>query len=290
MSTSSKKTALQNHNLWSCRLFFVKFDGESPRSKLEQEHSQTEGQKWPKNFWVPTRPVLHHWCQASRVRGCEMSLDLTGILGLLRQMPTHWFRLITNILNRPHNLAWWWGGTTDVTNARTCQLSRFLFDHLPVRISTSYLHHRILQKRSFISEPIISECSVPFMHMPYTWTIVNVRIHLFSNFWQWIQLSSYPLVQLSHLQPSTTLAKKIETTAHTWRRRVISRACTRLCLTRVAVSIFLARVVELFSFCGASLSTSQSSLPQTRGKAHNTTPVSTTNLSRSSSAVGNHWY
>ena len=41
----------------------------------------------------------------------------------------------------------------------------------------------------------------------------------------------------------TTLAKKIETTAHTWRRRVISRACTRLCLACVPVSSFLARVV-----------------------------------------------
>ena len=43
---------------------------------------------------------------------------------------------------------------------------------------------------------------------------------------------------------TTTLAKKIETTAHTWRRRVISRACTRLCLACVPVSIFLARVVQ----------------------------------------------
>ena len=42
----------------------------------------------------------------------------------------------------------------------------------------------------------------------------------------------------------TTLAKKIETTTRTWRRRVISRACTRLCLACVAVSIFLARVVK----------------------------------------------
>ena len=37
--------------------------------------------------------------------------------------------------------------------------------------------------------------------------------------------------------------KKIETTARTWHRRVICRACTRLCLACVPVSIFLARVV-----------------------------------------------
>ena len=41
----------------------------------------------------------------------------------------------------------------------------------------------------------------------------------------------------------TTLAKKIETTARTWHRHVICRACTRLCLACVPVSIFLARVV-----------------------------------------------
>ena len=42
---------------------------------------------------------------------------------------------------------------------------------------------------------------------------------------------------------ATTLAKKIETTTHTWHRRVICRACTRLCLACGPVSIFLARVV-----------------------------------------------
>ena len=41
----------------------------------------------------------------------------------------------------------------------------------------------------------------------------------------------------------TTLVKNIETTACTWHRRVICRACTRLCGACVPVSIFLARVV-----------------------------------------------
>ena len=41
---------------------------------------------------------------------------------------------------------------------------------------------------------------------------------------------------------ASTLAKKIETTARTWRRRVISRACTRLCLACVPVSIFFGHV------------------------------------------------
>ena len=39
--------------------------------------------------------------------------------------------------------------------------------------------------------------------------------------------------------------KKLRTAARTWRRRVISRACTRLCLACITVSSFLARVVEV---------------------------------------------
>ena len=37
----------------------------------------------------------------------------------------------------------------DVTNARTCQFFRRLFDRLPVRISTSDLYHRILRKKIY---------------------------------------------------------------------------------------------------------------------------------------------
>ena len=37
--------------------------------------------------------------------------------------------------------------------------------------------------------------------------------------------------------------KKYEKTAHTWRRRVISRACMRLCSACAPISIILARVV-----------------------------------------------
>ena len=48
---------------------------------------------------------------------------------------------------------------------------------------------------------------------------------------------------------STTLAKKIETNARTWHRCVICRACTRLYLACVPVSIFLARVVPSVLLC-----------------------------------------
>ena len=47
----------------------------------------------------------------------------------------------------------------DVTNARTCQFFRRLFDRLPVRISTSCLHHRILRKKTHIRA---YDCGVQF--------------------------------------------------------------------------------------------------------------------------------
>ena len=37
----------------------------------------------------------------------------------------------------------------DVTNTRTCQFFLRLFDRLPVRISNSDLHHRILRKKLY---------------------------------------------------------------------------------------------------------------------------------------------
>ena len=58
-----------------------------------------------------------------------------------------------------------------------------------------------------------------------------------------LKYSKFCLIMLS--TRSTTLAKKIETIVRTWRRRVIYRACTRLGLACVAVSIFLARVVHI---------------------------------------------
>ena len=55
----------------------------------------------------------------------------------------------------------------DVTNARTCQFFRHLFDRLIVRISTSDLHHRILRKNAIITELIILECSFLLRQYPF---------------------------------------------------------------------------------------------------------------------------
>ena len=70
--------AWQTNNHHVQLMFFIDFDGESPRSKFKQEHSQTDGRKKPKNIWWRRRRVLRHWCQTSRIRGCGMVLKSAG--------------------------------------------------------------------------------------------------------------------------------------------------------------------------------------------------------------------
>ena len=51
-SVALRKMALQIHSLHSSRLFFFeKLNGESRKSKINQEHGQTDGWKWQKKNW-----------------------------------------------------------------------------------------------------------------------------------------------------------------------------------------------------------------------------------------------
>ena len=70
-------------------------------------------------------------------------------VSIMSSLDAGWFRLITNILIQSHDLAMIARWHHDVTNARTCQFFRRLFDRLSVRISTSDLHHRILRKKLY---------------------------------------------------------------------------------------------------------------------------------------------
>ena len=70
-----RQTALQNHNLWSCRLCLAELDGESPRWKFEWEDSQKDCQK---SRVTKAQPILHHLCQVSRIRGSRMVLNSTA--------------------------------------------------------------------------------------------------------------------------------------------------------------------------------------------------------------------
>ena len=72
------------------------------------------------------------------------------------------------------------------------------------------------------------------------WTLTPEMIHFRTK-----SVTLSMLIDLLITCYSTTLAKKIETAARTWHRRVIYQACTRLCLACVPVSIFLARVVDV---------------------------------------------
>ena len=61
MTSRSRKTALQNHKLWSDGFFPAESDGEGPRLKYEQEDGQTDGEEMARasfcNAVVP--PRLH---------------------------------------------------------------------------------------------------------------------------------------------------------------------------------------------------------------------------------------
>ena len=99
-----------------------------------------------------------------------------------------WFSCVT--------LPWLRGGTSVAPwrhKSSHVPVFRRLFDRLPVRISTSDLHHRILRKKFYISELMILECSFPLKADTHPALMGPVRI-----------TSSYPNFNGSHfgLPPS----------------------------------------------------------------------------------------
>ena len=81
-------------------------------------------------------------------------------VSIMSSLDAGWFRLITNILIQSRDLAMI--ASTSVAPWRhKCShvpVFRRLFDRLPVRISTSDLHHRILRKK-LSYQLMIMECS-----------------------------------------------------------------------------------------------------------------------------------
>ena len=139
----------------------------SPRSKLTykkptstrklRKFPLTSGQGSKHRDWTASR-----WCYDDE-RDDDRSHRRVSI------MSSPWRRLIPADHEYLDSVAWpchdcevapvW---HHDVTNVRTCQFFRRLFDRLPVRILTSDLHHRILRKQTLIiSEIMILECSFP---------------------------------------------------------------------------------------------------------------------------------
>ena len=95
-------------------------------------------------------------------KDCQMSVYHKADPGELIQWVTHESRS-SAASGRSHDLLT--SGTSDSCRPRGVVTRDFsaIFDRLPVRISTSDLHHWILQKKSFISELMILECSFPFI-------------------------------------------------------------------------------------------------------------------------------
>ena len=135
-----------------------------------------------KNSRVTAQPVLRHWCQASRIRGCWMVLNLTGhnrftMAGHLRSdSGWSWKFWITHVTLHEGEVA----PLTSQTLA--CAIFfRCMFDCLPVQSSTSDHHHRIQrEKKSIRSGLTILECSFPLNYtvLP-TWKIKRRSLDTF---------------------------------------------------------------------------------------------------------------
>ena len=89
------------------------------------------------------------------------------------------------------------------------------------------------------SQTFANNCFRKTSKKTHTRTFLCLQLYSFVNRKQEVP----PAARVAKGRGPTTLAKKIETAARTWHRRVICRACTRLCLACVPVSIFLATVV-----------------------------------------------
>ena len=97
-----------------------------------------------------------------------------------------------NILNNSHDLAWWRGGTTDATHARTCHffavcLTVFLFLFRPWTFTIGFYG-----KKSIRTELMISECTFPLspnntlskFSIMYT---LPLPVFMQGLWWSWLQ-------------------------------------------------------------------------------------------------------
>ena len=125
-------------------------------------------EKWPKNLgWWHRGRFYVTGARCQEFKAAEWSWIRPGAIGHYGRSRTNWFQPVMNTSNRSHDLAWLWGGTTDVTNARTGHFSAVC---LSVFLFTSDLHHRILRKK--IYQIRAYDFGVQFYHEPIhnTWS------------------------------------------------------------------------------------------------------------------------
>ena len=129
--------------------------------------------------------VLRYWCQASRIQGCGMVLN-----------PTEWNRFTTqiayvlilaDILNRSCDPAWLRGGTTDITNARTCHflLSDWQSSHSNFDLKPSQLDST---KKKPIRSGFMIWSAVFLLRCPETLLISHENAIFYSQIWGWFMV------------------------------------------------------------------------------------------------------
>ena len=171
-----RKTALQNHNLWSFRLLLWLRWWRS-EVKTQTGTRSNRRPKMAKKSWVTTtRPALRHWCQVSIIRGCGMVLNLTG---------RNWFTTAGRVWS---DSGWPWkfrraGVTLDdckMAPLTSQKLARAIFFSASVWPSSSSnfdigpLPSDSMKKKSIRSELMILEWSFPSR-------MSNQRVHRFKD-------------------------------------------------------------------------------------------------------------
>ena len=161
-----RKTALQNHHPWSSSLvgLFCRVRWWRSRAKIRTGTRSNRRRKWSKDlgWWKHGRYYVTGARRQEFELGCGMVLNSTGhntftMAGRLRSDSA---RLIMNILNRSRDLAWARGGTTDVTNARTCHFFAVCLTAFPFEFRPQTFTIRFYGKKSIKSELKVLECSL----------------------------------------------------------------------------------------------------------------------------------
>ena len=180
--SESGKIVLWNHNLWSCGIFFVEFDGESRGQNSNRNTVKKTAENGHKSRAMKMRPVLRHWCQASSIWGCGMILSSTGCIRYTTAGAySNWFRLIMNITICSCDLA----THGDVVPLASCKRS-----HVPILSLSVWPSSRLVLcnsdagspgstgKTSIRLEPMILDCSFP---LTWWWQIIYEKVKVNSS-------------------------------------------------------------------------------------------------------------
>ena len=178
-----RKTALPNHNLWSCGLFFQRVRWWKSAVEIRTGTRSNRQMKMAKKSRVTkTRPVVLHWCQASRIQGCKIVLNSSGrnrftAEGRVRiDSGWSWTFRISHVTVYVGEVAPLMSRTLAHAIFAVC-LTVFAFEFRPQTFPNG-----LYGKKTITSELMILECSFPLINalFVHVWKLSKIRWSLFS--------------------------------------------------------------------------------------------------------------